>query len=68
VGMDQATDVIPDTKTFRKYAQGGVATPPPGSRGRLGMPTRASAEKGGAVFLRYIRSVQEVLIGPKPTI
>jgi len=61
VRLDQATDVIPDAKTFRKYARGRVATPPPGSRGTLGAPTRASAEKGAAVFLRYIRSVQEVL-------
>ena len=68
VRLDQATDVIPDAKTFRKYARGGVATPPPGSRGTPGIPTRASAEKGGAVFLRYIRSVQEVLTGRKPTI
>ena len=68
VRLDQATDVIPDAKTFRKYARGGVATPPPGSRGTLGIPTRASAEKGGAVFLRYIRSVQEVLTDRKPTI
>jgi creatinine amidohydrolase/Fe(II)-dependent formamide hydrolase-like protein len=61
VRLDQATDVIPDAKTFRKYARGGFATPPPGTRGTLGIPTRASAEKGGAVFLRYIRFVQEVL-------
>jgi hypothetical protein len=45
VGLDQATDEIPDAKTYRKYARGGVATPPPGSRGTLGIPTRASGGK-----------------------
>jgi len=67
VRFDQATDVIPDAKTFRKYARGRVATPPPGSGGTLGAPSRASAEKGAAVYSRYIRSVQEVLMGEKST-
>lgn len=61
VRLDQATDVIPDARTYRKYARGRVATPPPGSGGILGAPSRATAKKGEAVFLRYIRSVEEVL-------
>ncbi len=61
VHLDQATDVIPDARTYRKYARGRVATPPPGSGGILGSPSRATAKKGEAVFLRYIKSVEEVL-------
>ncbi len=61
VQPDQATDVAPDPRTYRRYAQGRVATPPPGSRGVLGFPSRASSEKGKAVFLRYVESLTEVL-------
>lgn len=63
VRMDQANDVMADPRTYRRYAQGRVATPPPGSRGTLGFPSRASREKGEAVFIRYVESLQEVLSG-----
>jgi creatinine amidohydrolase len=61
VRLDQAVDVEADPKTYRRYAQGRVATPPPGSRGTLGFPSRASAEKGEAVFRRYVESLKEIL-------
>jgi creatinine amidohydrolase len=61
VQMGHSADVLPDPKTLRKYARGRVATPPPGSRGILGAPSRASAEKGAAVFSRYIKGLQEIL-------
>lgn len=61
VHLDRATDVAPDARTYRRYAQGRVATPPPGSRGVLGFPSRASAEKGKAVFARYVESLTELL-------
>ena len=61
VRLDQAVDVEADPKTYRRYAQGRVATPPPGSRGTLGFPSRASAEKGEAVFKRYVESLKEIL-------
>lgn len=63
VHLHHAADVIPDPKTLRKYARGRVATPPPGSRGTLGAPTRASAQKGAAVFSRYIQGLKEILGG-----
>ena len=63
VRMDQAADVVADPRTYRRYAQGRVATPPPGSRGTLGFPSRASAEKGEAVFYRYVESLVEILSG-----
>jgi creatinine amidohydrolase len=59
----QVADVLPDPKTVKKYARGRVATPPPGSRGTLGAPSRATSEKGAAVFSRYIQALKEVL-GP----
>jgi creatinine amidohydrolase len=61
VFLDRAIDVIPDARTFRKYARGRVATPPPGSMGILGAPSLATAEKGNTVFLRYIRTLREIL-------
>jgi creatinine amidohydrolase len=61
VRMDQAADVNADPRLYRRYAQGRVPTPPPGSRGTLGFPTRASREKGEAVFIRYVESLVEVL-------
>ena len=61
VHLDQATDMKADSKTYRRYAQGRVATPPPGSRGTLGFPSRGSAEKGEAVFIRYVESLIEIL-------
>ena len=64
--LDQATDVVADPRTYRRYAQGRVATPPPGSRGILGFPSRASPEKGKAVYNRYVESLAEILKG-EPT-
>jgi creatinine amidohydrolase len=61
--LHRATDVIPDAQILRRYARGRVPTPPPGSRGILGAPSRATAEKGVAVFLRYIKVVLEILVG-----
>lgn len=63
VRWDQAADVNADPRLYRRYAQGTVPTPPPGSRGTLGFPTRASLEKGKAVFIRYVESLVEVLSG-----
>lgn len=61
VRIGQAADVAADPRTYRRYAQGRVPTPPPGSRGTLGFPSRASTEKGEAVFYRYVESLTEVL-------
>lgn len=63
VRLDQAADVEADPDTYRKYAQGRVATPPPGSRGTLGFPSRATPQKGEAVFNRYVQALVEVLRG-----
>jgi len=68
VRMDQAADVTTDADTYRKYAQGRFATPPPGSRGTLGLPSRASPQKGEVIFQRYVEALSEVLSGElRPT-
>jgi creatinine amidohydrolase/Fe(II)-dependent formamide hydrolase-like protein len=61
VRLEHAADVIIDSKTLRKYARGRFATPPPGSRGTLGAPSRATPEKGAAVFSRYLQTLKEIL-------
>lgn len=63
VELDQAADVPADPRTYRKYAHGRAATPPPGSRGTLGFPSRATARKGEALFIRYVQALVEVLNG-----
>jgi creatinine amidohydrolase len=66
VRMGQAVDVVPDERTHRRYAYGRVATPPPGSRGTLGFPSRASAEKGREVFQRFVEVVVRTLGRDEP--
>jgi creatinine amidohydrolase len=61
VRASQVADSAPDPRAYRRYAGGGVPTPPPGSRGVLGFPSRASARKGEAVFRRYVETLEEVL-------
>jgi creatinine amidohydrolase len=63
VRASQVADLPHDHSTHRRYAGGRVPTPPAGSRGVLGYPSRASSEKGEAVFKRYVETLQEVL-GP----
>ena len=57
-------DVEPDAKTLRRYTRGRVPTPPrPPSAGSVGYPSRASEEKGAAVFERWVDTL-EAAIGP----
>jgi len=65
VRENQVTDSVPDAPSHRRYAGGGVSTPPPGSRGVLGHPSRATARKGEAVFQRYVETLERIL-GPDP--
>ena len=65
VRLDQVTDAQPGLGTSRRYAHGGGTTPPLGPDGILGFPSRASAEKGSALYIRYVKSLTEVLSGPE---
>jgi creatinine amidohydrolase len=61
VRTDQIADFIPDGEDFRRYIRGRVPTPPSGSYGAVGRPSRASAEKGRQVYERYRVAVRTAL-------
>jgi creatinine amidohydrolase len=61
VRMSQVVDAATSPPALRRYPRGTVPTPPPGSRGVMGFPSRASAEKGEALFHRYVRTLEELL-------
>jgi creatinine amidohydrolase len=61
VRRDQVADFAPSGREARKYLRQRMPTPPPGSQGVLGRPTLATAEKGRAVFERWLEAVRGVL-------
>ncbi len=61
VRLEEARDFVPEARALRKYTRGRVPTPPPGSRGVLGHPSRATAEKGRAVFERLVETLTAVI-------
>jgi creatinine amidohydrolase len=64
VRRDEATDFVPEGRSMRRYTRGGVPTPPPDSRGLVGRPSLATAEKGRAVFRRWVDTLVEALSAP----
>lgn len=63
VKLQDAADFVPEDHALRRYIRGRVPTPPSGSRGILGRPSLASAEKGRAVFQRYVDTLVSVAAG-----
>jgi creatinine amidohydrolase len=63
VQIDRIRDFNPPPGASRRYTRGRVPAPPPGSDGVLGRPSLASAEKGAAVFQRYVDAVTEGMRG-----
>lgn len=61
VRLDQIADFAPADEDARRYIRGRMPTPPAGSQGAVGRPTRASAEKGGRVYERYRTAVRTAL-------
>ena len=61
VRMDQAVDFLPEGGGLRKYTRRRAPTPPKHSRGVLGTPSLASAEKGAAVFARYVDTLSAAI-------
>lgn len=57
VRLDALADFTPELKALRRYTRGRVPTPPPESRGSVGRPTLASAEKGEAIFRRWVEAL-----------
>jgi creatinine amidohydrolase len=61
VRSDEMSDFVPEYRALRKYTRGRVPTPPQESRGLVGSPTRATPEKGHAVFARYVETLAAAL-------
>jgi creatinine amidohydrolase len=59
---DEMADFVPRTRALRRYTRGRVPTPPAEARGAVGRPSIASAEKGHAVFERYVETVSSLLL------
>lgn len=61
VVVEAVEDAPPDPSALKRYDQGRITTPPLGSRGILGHPSRASATKGEAIFRRWIETLEAAL-------
>jgi creatinine amidohydrolase len=61
VRRDQVADFVPTGGDVRRTLRGRIPTPPVGSQGAVGSPTRASAEKGRLVYERYRLAVRAAL-------
>ena len=53
VRADQIADFVPEGEDPRRYIRARMPTPPPGSQGAVGRPSRATAEKGRLIYERY---------------
>ena len=61
VRMDEAVDYTDHPGPPGKYVQGRVSSPPADFKGVVGRPSLATAEKGRAVFERYIALLERAL-------
>jgi creatinine amidohydrolase len=66
VRPEQIADYLPDPGTLRRYVRGRVPTPPPGSAGTVGRPSRASAEIGRRLYERYLEGVRKAVSEGQP--
>lgn len=57
VRTGRIADFTPPTDSLRRYLQGRVTTPLADFQGTVGYPSRASAEKGRAIYDRYLSIV-----------
>ena len=57
VRMDQVRDYLPEGVRLRKYTRRRVPKAPAASGGVIGAPSRATAEKGEAIFNRYVEAL-----------
>lgn len=61
VRLDRARDFMPSGGALRRYTRRRVPKPPTNSRGVIGAPTLASAQKGERVFARYVEMLSAAL-------
>ena len=62
VRLDRVEDFLPGEDALRKYTRRRVPKPPEESRGVIGAPSRASADKGARVFQRYVDKLSGALM------
>ena len=68
VRRERIRDFVTDPATFRRYVRGRAPTPPPDSRGCVGRPSAASAEKGRRIFRRYVDVLSRRVLGEEPNV
>ena len=61
VRTDQIADFVPEGEDPRRYIRARMPTPPSGSQGAVGRPSRANAEKGRLIYERYRVAVRIAL-------
>ena len=61
VRADRMTDYAPTAREVRRYAWKHMPTAPTASQGVIGFPTQATAEKGRALFKRWVTGVTDLL-------
>ena len=57
VRRDEVRDFLPEGGALRRYTRRRVPKPPSDSQGIIGSPSLATAEKGRAVFTRYVEKI-----------
>lgn len=57
----EARDFVPEARALRRYTRGRMLTPPHESGGVVGTPSRASSEKGQAIFERYVETLSTAI-------
>ncbi len=67
VRVEQIHDVTLEDRDSATYIRGRMPTPPEGSQGVVGHPSRGTAAKGEAVFRRYVRALAAALERPRST-
>ncbi len=63
----EAVDFVPEGRALRRYTRRRMPTPPQEARGLVGRPSLASAEKGRAIFRRWVERLADVLEMPTRT-
>jgi creatinine amidohydrolase len=61
VRMERARDFQLPQEQYERYIRGTLPAPPGGGAGVVGNPTRATAEKGQAIYTRVVTSVRKAL-------
>jgi creatinine amidohydrolase len=61
VRMERARDFQLPEAEFNRYIRGQMPSPPPGGAGVVGSPTAATAEKGQAIYARFLSAIRRAV-------